>query len=145
MTTTEENKATVRQEFETAWIEKNLDDLDRFYAEDLSIATVRSGSEDDLIDASDLKNLIREWQEAFPDASMEINELVAEDDKVLAWWTIRGTHQGPFRGIEPTGNEIDVEGFSFRRLRDGKIVETKSAAGLAGLLEQLGVELPLQT
>lgn len=145
MTTTQDNKEIVRREFEVIWNERNLDEVDQLLAEELKVATERAGSEDELVDRSDLKNLAREWLTAFPDATMEINEMVSEGDRVMVRWTLHGTHDGAFRGIDATGTEVAVGGFGSRRVRDGEIVETKSSADLISLLEQLDAEVPLET
>ena len=62
----------------------------------------------------------------------------------MQYVTMHGTHDGPFRGIKPTGNEITVPGFHMRRIRDGQIVQTAAVAGMATLLSQIGVELPIE-
>ncbi|WP_396611703.1 ester cyclase [Haloferax sp. S1W] len=141
--TTAENKAAVQREFDEAWNGDDLSVLDDLYAEDVRIATVRTGSEGTLVSRDDLKDLYSEWDEAFPDATTELHAVVAEDDSVMVWWSIRGTHEGAFRGIDPTGNEIDVEGFSYRRFEDGRIAESKDAASMTTLFKQLGVPLPV--
>ncbi|ELZ78007.1 hypothetical protein C455_09998 [Haloferax larsenii JCM 13917] len=141
--TTTENKQQVLREFEEAWNGNDLSALDDLYAADVRIATVRTGSDDTLVSRDDLKELYSEWDDAFPDATTELHAVVAEDDAVMVWWSIHGTHDGTFRGIEPTGNQIDVEGFSYRRFDDGRIAESKDAASMTTLFEQLGVELPV--
>ena len=61
------------------------------------------------------------WVRAsFPDARVEI---VAEDDKVAAYVTSSGTHEGEFRGIPPTGKRFSVDHVHRFRLADGKLVE----------------------
>ena len=142
-TTREENKAIVRREFDRAWNANDRDVLDELYAENVRVGTVRSGSDEALVTREDVKSLHAEWDDGFSDATTEINELVAEDDAVMVWWTIRGTHDGPFRGVEPTGNRMEIDGFSFRRIEGGTIVEVKDATSMLSLFGQLGVELPV--
>jgi predicted ester cyclase len=61
------------------------------------------------------------WVRAsFPDARVEI---VAEDDKVAAYQTSSGTHEGEFRGIPPTRKRFSVDHVHRFRLADGKVVE----------------------
>jgi predicted ester cyclase len=44
---------------------------------------------------------------------------------VVSHYTIRGTHQGDFRGMAPTGKEIELKGVTtFRFSPEGKAVET---------------------
>lgn len=47
---------------------------------------------------------------AFPDFEISIEDMVAEDDKVVARLTVRGTHRGELFGIEPTGKSMSYEG-----------------------------------
>ena len=62
---------------------------------------------------------------AFPDFHLEVDEasVVAEGDTVAGIWTLEGTHDGPFLGIEPTGNRVFIEEAGLMRFADGKIVE----------------------
>jgi steroid delta-isomerase-like uncharacterized protein len=63
----------------------------------------------------------------FPDIQWVLEEMIAEDDKVAARFTMRGTHRGPFYGVPPTGKSIDVQAMNFYRFDGGKIVEARSA------------------
>ena len=60
---------------------------------------------------------------AFPDATMEINEQIAERDLVTTRKTLRGTHQGELWGLPPTGNRVEFEFIDIFRVKDGKLVE----------------------
>ncbi|HZO35797.1 MAG TPA: ester cyclase [Solirubrobacteraceae bacterium] len=63
--------------------------------------------------------------QAFPDFQLEIDEasVVAQDDTVAGIWTLEGTHDGPFLGIEPTGNRVLIEEAGLMRFAGGKMVE----------------------
>ena len=75
---------------------------------------------------------------AFPDAHQVNEELIAEEDKVVERYTVRGTHQGAFLGIPPTGKRVSVSALGIDRIKDGKIVETWISMDTLGLLQQLG-------
>ena len=64
---------------------------------------------------------------------------LAEGDRVAWRFTVRGTHQGPFRGIAPTGRSIVLTGTALTRMRDGQMVENWNETDDLGLLQQLGV------
>lgn len=55
------------------------------------------------------------------DLELEIVEIVAELDRVMAQWTFTGDHVGPWLGRPPTGGRISGEVFSFFTLREGRI------------------------
>jgi predicted ester cyclase len=61
------------------------------------------------------------FREAFPDWQMELKEMVAEGDTVVARFICHGTHQGAWRGDEPTGRKMSVDEVFFFRFRDGRI------------------------
>lgn len=53
--------------------------------------------------------------------SIKIDKIVAGDDEVMAWWSFTGTHDGPWLGRSPTGDEISGTVFSFFELTEGRI------------------------
>lgn len=60
---------------------------------------------------------------AFPDATMEINEQLAERDLVATRKTLRGTHLGQLWDLPPSGKSVEFEFIDIIRVRDGKLVE----------------------
>jgi predicted ester cyclase len=55
----------------------------------------------------------------------------------VARYTWRGTHQGEFQGLSPTGRNVTVRGVGIFRIAGGKIVEEWWQEDLLGLLRQL--------
>jgi len=74
----------------------------------------------------------------FPDIQWTIEELIAEEDKIAARFTMRGTHLGVFFGVPPTGKKIQVQAMNFYRFAGGQIVEERGQPDLFGLLQQIG-------
>ena len=74
----------------------------------------------------------------FPDVQWTLEEMVAEGDKVAARFTMRGTHQGMFFGVPPTGKAIAVQAMNIYRLSRGKFVEERGQPDMLGLLQQIG-------
>ena len=74
----------------------------------------------------------------FPDIQWTLEEMIAEGDKVAARFTMRGTHQGAFFGVPPTGKKIAVQAMNFYRLAEGQFVEERGQPDLLGLLQQIG-------
>jgi steroid delta-isomerase-like uncharacterized protein len=84
------------------------------------------------------QQLMMAFWTAFPDAHQVNDELIAEGDKVVERYTVRGTHQGAFLGLPPTGKQVSVRALGIDRIKDGKIVETWISMDTLGLLQQLG-------
>lgn len=74
---------------------------------------------------------------ALPDARYEVDDLIAEGDKVVVRWRLLGTHKGDFRGIAPTGRAIALKGIAIYRVKDGKLMERWVVSDLHGLLEEI--------
>jgi steroid delta-isomerase-like uncharacterized protein len=77
---------------------------------------------------------------AFPDLQVTIEDMVAEGDEVFLRFTTRGTHQGPFMGVLPTGREVSFSGVAIHRLRQGKSTERWVVYDGIDLLQQLGID-----
>ncbi len=78
----------------------------------------------------------------FPDIRWTLEEMIAEDDKVAARFTMRGTHHGSFFGVPPTGKTIAVQAINFYRLSGGQFIEERGQPDLFGLLMQIGAVPP---
>jgi steroid delta-isomerase-like uncharacterized protein len=76
---------------------------------------------------------------AFPDLHFTVEDMIAEGDKVVARVTIRGTHQGMFLGIPPSGKHVTSTGIEIYRIAGSKVVEHWNNYDDLGLLQQLGV------
>jgi steroid delta-isomerase-like uncharacterized protein len=85
------------------------------------------------------KQFLSMYQAAFPDASVTIDELIADGDTVAVRQTFRGTHTGDLMGIPPTGKQASGTGVQITHIRNGKASEQWFNGDDLGLLEQLGV------
>jgi predicted ester cyclase len=72
---------------------------------------------------------------AVPDARYEVDDLIAEGDRVVVRWRLLGTHEGSFQGIAPTGRAIELKGIAIYRVDGGKLMERWVVSDLHGLLE----------
>ena len=78
---------------------------------------------------------------AFPDLKHELNNLIAEGDRVVLRLTLTGTHEGEYMGIPPTGNKIKYTAMLEGRFSEGKLVELWGVGDMLTLMQQLGMEL----
>jgi steroid delta-isomerase-like uncharacterized protein len=137
MTTLEENnREVVRRFVEEGWNEADFEVVEKLVAadgvtHDPTLGDLPNGPEG-------AKRAIQLYHDAFPDARLEIEDVVAEGDEVAVRWTGTGTHEGELMGVEPTGNEVEVSGIEIDRIEDGKIAETWVVYDALGMLRQLG-------
>ena len=85
-----------------------------------------------------LKKTMKMFRTAFPDMQVVIHDMIAEEDKVMTKFTVRGTHQGYFMDIAPSGKSISYEEVVILRLQNGKIVEHWAVADALSMMQQLG-------
>lgn len=85
-----------------------------------------------------LKQAFKIFWEATP-GHHEIEDQIAEGDKVVTRLTAYGRHEGELPGpIPPTGKEIHMPAVAIHRIANGKLVEHWSGTDELGLLVQLG-------
>ncbi len=76
---------------------------------------------------------------AFPDLTVRVEQMVADEDNVALAYTITGTHQGPFMGAAPTGKRMQARGVQIGKFADGKLIERWGSSDQLGILQQLGL------
>ena len=79
------------------------------------------------------------FRAAFPDQWWQIEDLIAEGDRVVARTTMRGTHRGDFFGIPATGRSVTLTGVHIMRIADDRVIEHWGNNDDLGLMRQLGV------
>jgi steroid delta-isomerase-like uncharacterized protein len=131
----EENKALARRAWEIV-SSANLDLLEEVYAPDL----VWHEPDQDVRGIEEGKRYVSDALVAFPDAQVSVEDMIAEGDKVVSRYTIRGTHQGETEEFgPPTGKQVELEGITRHRIEDGKIVEEWERYDNLSILQQLGL------
>jgi steroid delta-isomerase-like uncharacterized protein len=75
---------------------------------------------------------------AFPDMELDLQDFVAEGEKVLVRLIVHGTHTGPFGELEATGRRIAIPVLDLFQVRDGRLIEHWAQLDNLGLLTQLG-------
>jgi predicted ester cyclase len=133
---TQDNKALVQRFFEEVINQRNLTALDQFVSPTAVNHTVPSGL------PKDPSQLLSLHLNAFPDVKATVVDLLADGDKVVAMVSYRGTQQGAFRSISPTGKPITVMGINIFRIVNGKMEEHWGLADRLSALQQLGVVTP---
>jgi steroid delta-isomerase-like uncharacterized protein len=132
---TEENKALARRSWEIVSPD-NLDLIEEVYAPDL----VWHEPDQDIRGYDQAKQFVSSFFAAMPDINITVEDLIAEGEKVVSRYTIRGTHQGETEEFgPPTGRQMELKGITIHRFEDGKIVEEWNSYDNLSILQQLGL------
>jgi steroid delta-isomerase-like uncharacterized protein len=132
--TLEANKALVRRFVEEIFVRGNANAVDELVAQDFVPHTWPSTGDG----RSDLKRAIERVGAGLADAAFEIEDLIAEGDRVAVRLTASATQVGPFMGIEPSGRSYSIGEIHIFRIRDGQVVEHWHQFDGLGMLRQLG-------
>ena len=133
----EENKALVRRVFEQMFNEGNLDVADELLAP--GYVDHDPSLPQDVHGPGGFKEYVGMYRAAFPDLHVQIQDQLAEGDRVATRWTGTGTHNGELAGITPTGKQVTLPGMEIVRIANGKLVEGWEGYDSGTLMRQLGV------
>lgn len=139
--TTQENESIVTRFADNVWNDGNLDTLEELAATDISAHFSGVGEIEGREAYGDAVQLYRS---AFPDFTVEIDEMLSVDDTVVIRYTVYGTHEGELMGVSPTGTDVEIGGITIVRLEDGMVVEEWNQGDMLGMLQQIGA-VPTQT
>ena len=135
--TIEANKALVRRFIDEIFVGGSFDAVDELLTDDFTPhtgATTGPGREP-------LKAAIRRVAAGLADATMTIEDMIAEGDRVAVRLTSRATQVGPFMGLPPSGRTYTIEEIHVFRIADGKVAEHWHQADFLGMFAQLGITL----
>ena len=120
-----ENKRLVRRLVQEAVGRRNLDVLEEVAAGPFARVA---------------KRWVQPFHSAFPDFQMEIVDLIAEGDKVVAHFRCSGTHRGDWLGVPATGRRFErVDEIYVFEARDGKLVSAVGVEDNLTRMRQLGI------
>jgi steroid delta-isomerase-like uncharacterized protein len=93
---------------------------------------------------AEFRSFFHDLYDAFPDFSLQILDLVVEDDRAVVRWHVTGTFSGTksFQGLLPTGKAAEIEGCDMVWVRGGKIARIEAYYDTASLARQLGALPP---
>jgi steroid delta-isomerase-like uncharacterized protein len=135
----EENKEIVRRILDEFWHRGDEGVIDELFAADyvnheLSNPEV-SGREEFKLWGRGVRAM---WNTGVTDWRITIEDLVAEGDRVVKRFVVRGTHTGELLGAPGSGKPIEMRGMSLYRITDGKVREIYWNYDVYNLAQQVG-------
>lgn len=132
---TEKNKLLIRRFIDEIINTGNVDEIEEFISPDY--VEVHEGTRH-AIGIEGAKEHILGVRQTYPDLQLIVEQQIAEGEWVATCITARGTHQGSWLGIEPTGKAVAFTGVNINKVVDGKIIEHGGAANLLEPLLEIG-------
>ncbi len=90
----------------------------------------------------EVRRYFADTRTAFPDQRNELIELHHADAGVIVEFWLRGTHEGPLRGIPPTGKSFECRCAAFFLFEEDSLVCERVYFDAATILSQLGLVQP---
>src|SRR5581483_3063037 len=130
------NKALMRRYYRDVWEQGDMGAADELVARDVVDHMPMPGQGQGRAGHNDV---VRQIRAAFPDMRLNVEDLVAEGDRVVGRWTMTGTHRGELMRIPATGKSITIDGIDIARVQNGQIAELWHIEDMLTLLMQIGV------
>ena len=134
-TQTEQNKAIVRRNYETA--DKN--DLTTFNEQLAPDLVLHYPGMPGPLNREALIQMMNVMFSGLTQRQHVFEDQIAEGDKVATRLTLHAVHTGEFQGMPATGKQIAVRQIAIHRIRNGKIVEVWTSSDDVGMMKQLGL------
>ena len=131
----DQNKALVRRYYDEVLNRGDLEDLNEIAAEDYVEHDPFPGQ------GNGRDDLVARARAIFGalDPHFDLQDIIAEGDRVVVRWRNRGTHVGEFLGIPPTNRSYDIAGIDIHRVVDGRMAEHWHVVDQLAQLQQLGL------
>jgi steroid delta-isomerase-like uncharacterized protein len=135
-TVEERNKRVALRVWRDVWNKGDLAAIDEIISDNYA---GKIPAQPDLVRGKDgFRKLMRLYRTAMPDVNLQVRDVLAEGDRVVAYWTASGTNTGRFGAMAPSYRRIAVDGVSIFRLVDGLIVQEWEVFDTLGFMQQLG-------
>ena len=125
-----ENKEIIKSLVDEVFNKHDLNAIDRYHVADLS---------------NDSENILESFKQSlaalfsgFPDLRVSIEHMIAENNIVVAFLSIIGTHTGLYKGLQPTNKQMQIRSADLYRIENGKIAAHSDVVNTLDLLTQTG-------
>ncbi|HEX8871878.1 MAG TPA: ester cyclase [Candidatus Acidoferrum sp.] len=136
------NKDVIERLYREVWNGRKLGLIDQLFSkshalDDPSVSGAAVGP-------AVYRSQVQLFLDGFPDLRFTVNETISEKGKIVAVWTVTGTHQGEFLGLAPSNKKMSIDGITVHEVADGKILESHVVWDALGLFDQLGIDTPFK-
>ena len=139
MPTAKDNEHMLREFLAEVWNAGNIEAAERFIAQKYTLhhdpGDPWNGKE---LDLAGYKERVRISRAPFPDQAFDVQDILADESKVMVTWLWAGTHIGDFPGFPATGSKITMSGATVYYIADGRLT------GHWQITDRLGVFMQLQ-
>lgn len=134
-----QNKTLVRRFIDEVWNEGDISAVNQIvsigYIEHSPLPGQVPGFEG-------IKQVIQMLWSAFPDLHFKVEDIFAEDHKLVVRGIFRGTHQRTIMGVPPSGELVSIPEIHIFRVASGKILEHWGEFVCPAALQEIHIQQP---
>jgi predicted ester cyclase len=135
----EQNKTTFRRMLTEVIVGGNLDLIDELVQPDfVNHVYKNSGEVIQQVGIAAFKAAQAAMHSTFAETQMDLHHLIAEEDRVVAHYRLRGLYTGEVRGAAVSSKPIHMDGITIVRFVDGKFAERWAVLDMIPMYKQLG-------
>jgi predicted ester cyclase len=127
-----------RQWFQEVWNDGDERAIDRLLSPDAVVHGLGGSDESPMRGPDAFKPVFRTFRAAIEDLRITVERTYECGDTCVAWCRVRGTHSGSAFGGAPSGREVDFQGVTIIRARDGLLVEGWNVFDFLKMYQQIG-------
>ncbi len=135
MAPSEANTETARRFCTEIWSKGDMDAIDELI--DPNFAFILAFMHTDSIES--FKKLVVYNRTVFENLIYVPNDVVANESKGAAWWTMTSKHVGTWRHVPGSNKDVSIEGITFFWFTpEGKLLKAVVENDVMGLMRQIG-------
>ncbi|MFD0991233.1 ester cyclase [Mariniflexile jejuense] len=117
----------------------NKGDIDKINTTNFDENITAISSPENIVGIENFKAYYQNFITGFSDIKFTVVDVFGEGDNIMKHWNFKGKHTGDFFGIPPTGKQVDIEGVTITKMKNGKIAQEQDFMDNTVFMQQLGI------
>jgi len=135
--------SVLRAWFDGLWNRGDEDTINRLMHPDGLIHGLPTPDGQPIRGRQNFKPCYQAFRSAFPGIAVEVQQVVTQGAKAVAYLRVTGAHTGSGLDIPATGRRIEIYGFAMCLVAEGQVVEAWNCFDFLGMYKQLGADLAM--
>ena len=138
--TANEQLAANLKMYESVWNDiVNKREIDKINESNFDQKITLITAPENIVGIQSFKDYYQNYLTGFSDITFTIVDAFGQGDKIVKYWNFKGKHTGDFFGIPATGKEVNIDGVTLVKMKNGKIAEEQDFLDNLEFMQQLGI------
>jgi len=94
---------------------------------------------ENIVGINGFKAYYQNYLTGFSDITFTIVNVFGQGNDIVKHWNFKGIHSGDFFGIPASGRQVDIDGVTMVKMKDGKIAQEQDFMDNLSFYQQLGI------